>query len=55
MGDAGFKSLAEAIRSGALLECSHLDAGGIAGFVNIIPLTNGLRSGGLKNLKIFTL
>lgn len=49
MGNAGFNSLAEAIRSGALSECSRLCACGITSFINVIPFTNGLRSGGLKN------
>ena len=50
MGNAGFNSLAEAIRSGALSECSRLCACGITGFINVIPFTNGLRSGGLEKL-----
>jgi hypothetical protein len=50
MGDAGLKSLAEAIESGALLECRKIDVNSNAPLCNIIPFSCALRCGGLKNL-----
>lgn len=53
MGDAGLKSLAEAIMTGAFVDCSRLNISGVFGLINVIPFTNGLRSGGLKSLRVF--
>jgi len=50
MGDAGLKSLAEAIGSGALLECRVIQADRNTSTHNVIPICSALRSGGLKNL-----
>jgi len=50
MGDAGLKYLAEAIGSGAFLNCKRIHASNNFSLRNIIPFFNALRSGGLKNL-----
>ena len=49
MGEAGLKSLAEAIGGGPLLECKRIYAHHNAPLRNVIPFSNALRSGGLKN------
>lgn len=54
MGDAGLKSLAEAIRGGALENCSFLDISYKSPSLrNIIPFAAALRSGGLEKIKHF--
>lgn len=52
MGDAGLKSLAEAIQRGALEECSNSDASNKSPSLrNVFPFVTALRSGGrLRNL-----
>lgn len=52
MGDAGLKSLADAIRCGVLADCLQIDVSG-NDFHNIVPLVNALRSVGLKKLTYF--
>ena len=53
MGDAGFTSLAEAIMTGVFVDCWRLQVCEISGLINVIPLTNALRCGGLKSLTSF--
>lgn len=50
MGDAGLKSLAEAVGVGALLECRKIDVNANPPLRDIIPFSCALRCGGLKNL-----
>ena len=53
IGDAGLKSLAEAIGSGALLECRVIQADRNTFIHNVSPINSAQRSGGLKNLTSF--
>jgi hypothetical protein len=54
MGDAGLKSLTEAIQRGALEECSNLDASNNSPSLrNVFPFVTALRSGGMRHLTRF--
>ena len=54
MGDAGLKSLAEALSSGALEHCSFFGADyNNPSLRNLFPFATALKSGGLRNLANF--
>lgn len=54
MGSTGLNSLADAIRSGALLECTSLSFGDNGPLGNVPSLGNTMKSGGLKKLTYFS-